>query len=105
MPGGLKICYFVDSGSEANDLRLLMGALTAETTMSSRFKTYTAGNAAGMELTGAPHLEVQRPAQLSRAHVIAPDLYRGAWARNHPHAGHHYAGRRQKLDRPRTFGD
>ena len=32
MPGDLKICYFVNSGSEANDLALLMARLLRATT-------------------------------------------------------------------------
>jgi alanine-glyoxylate transaminase/(R)-3-amino-2-methylpropionate-pyruvate transaminase len=33
MPGDLEVCYFVNSGSEANDLALLMAVFTREITM------------------------------------------------------------------------
>ena len=75
MPGDLKICYFVDSGSEANDLRLLMGALTAETTMSSRFKTHTATTQLGWNSRGNRTWKFNVPHSFRVRHVIVPDPY------------------------------
>ena len=68
MPGDLKVCYFVNSGSEANDLALLMArAYTGNYDMIALRNAYHGGNASGMALTAHQHLEIQRAAQLRRA--------------------------------------
>ncbi|MGI8966676.1 MAG: aminotransferase class III-fold pyridoxal phosphate-dependent enzyme, partial [Limisphaerales bacterium] len=52
MPGDLKHCYFVNSGSEANDLALLMArASTGNFDMIALRNAYHGGNASGMGLT------------------------------------------------------
>jgi 4-aminobutyrate aminotransferase-like enzyme len=52
MPGDLKVCYFVNSGSEANDLALLMArAYTGNYDMIALRNAYHGGNASGMGLT------------------------------------------------------
>src|SRR6266513_6202747 len=49
MPGELKVCYFVNSGSEANDLALLMArASTGNYDMIALRNAYHGGNASGM---------------------------------------------------------
>src|SRR3954447_13469027 len=52
MPGDLKVCYFVNSGSEANDLALLMArAYTGNYDMIALRNAYHGGNASGMSVT------------------------------------------------------
>ncbi|HEY8835320.1 MAG TPA: aminotransferase class III-fold pyridoxal phosphate-dependent enzyme, partial [Chthoniobacterales bacterium] len=52
MPGDLKVCYFVNSGSEANDLALLLArASTGNYDMIALRNAYHGGNASGMGLT------------------------------------------------------
>src|SRR6266581_2768354 len=52
MPGDLKVCYFVNSGSEANDLALLMARLsTGNYDVIALRNGYHGGNASGMGLT------------------------------------------------------
>ena len=52
MPGELKVCYFVNSGSEANDLALLMArAYTGNYDVIALRNAYHGGNASGMGLT------------------------------------------------------
>ena len=68
MPGDLKVCYFVNSGSEANDLALLMArAFTGNYDMIALRNAYHGGNASGMVRHGAQHLEIQCATQLRRA--------------------------------------
>src|SRR5215475_8491679 len=92
MPGELKVCYFVNSGSEANDLGLLMArAYTGNYDMIALRNSYHGGNAAGMGLTAQHTWKFNVPHSFGVHHAIAPDPYRGAWGRDDPHAGHHYA--------------
>src|ERR1700757_2439338 len=52
MPGDLKVCYFVNSGSEANDLAILMArAFTGNYDLLALRNGYHGGNASGMALT------------------------------------------------------
>src|SRR5262245_51700147 len=52
LPGELKMCYFVNSGSEANDLALLMArASTANYDVIALRNAYHGGNASGMGVT------------------------------------------------------
>src|SRR6266550_2833018 len=52
LPGDLKVCYFVNSGSEANDLALLMArAFTGNYDMIALRNGYHGGNSSGMGLT------------------------------------------------------
>ena len=52
MPGDLKVCYFVNSGSEANDLALLMARLyTGNYDVIALRNAYHGGNASGMGVT------------------------------------------------------
>ena len=92
MPGDLKVCYFVNSGSEANDLALLMArAYTGNYDVISLRNSYHGGNAAGMGLTAHRAWKFNVPHSFGVHHAIAPDAYRGAWGRDDPNAGHHYA--------------
>src|SRR5215510_7714319 len=52
LPGELKVCYFVNSGSEANDLALLMARLfTGNYDMIALRNAYHGGNSSGMSVT------------------------------------------------------
>src|SRR5579871_3385482 len=52
MPGDLKMCYFVNSGSEANDLALLMERVaTGNYDVIALRNAYHGGNASGMSVT------------------------------------------------------
>lgn len=92
MPGDLKVCYFVNSGSEANDLALLMArAYTGNYDVIALRNSYHGGNAAGMGLTAHRTWKFNVPHSFGVHHATAPDPFRGAWGRDDPHAGHHYA--------------
>ena len=65
MPGDLKVVYFVNSGSEANDLALLMARLyTGNYDVIGLRNGYHGGQRLGHEPDRAQHLEIQLSPQL-----------------------------------------
>jgi len=92
MPGDLKACYFVNSGSEANDLALLMArAYTGNYDVIALRNAYHGGNVSGMGLTAHNTWKFNVPHSFGVHHAIAPDPYRGPYGRNAPDAGKKYA--------------
>ena len=92
MPGELKVCYFVNSGSEANDLALLMArAYTGNYDVIALRNAYHGGNASGMGLTAHSTWKYNIPHSFGVHHALTPDPYRGAWGRDDPEAGKKYA--------------
>ena len=92
MPGELKVCYFVNSGSEANDLAVTMArAYTGNYDVIALRNAYHGGSPGTMALTShhtwkfnVPHNHGVQPAQ-------HPDLYRGPHGPDDPAAGAKYA--------------
>jgi alanine-glyoxylate transaminase/(R)-3-amino-2-methylpropionate-pyruvate transaminase len=98
MPGALKVCYFVNSGSEANDLALLMArAYTGNYDVIALRNAYHGGNAATMGLTAHRTWKFNVPHSFGVHHTIAPDPYRGVWGVDDPEAGKKYANDVQNL--------
>ena len=92
MPGDLKVCYFVNSGSEANDLAMLMArAYTGNYDMIALRNAYHGGNASGMGLTAHSTWKFNVPHSFGVHHAITPDPYRGIWGRDDADAGKKYA--------------
>ena len=92
MPGDLKVCYFVNSGSEANDLAMLMArAFTGNFDMIALRNGYHGGNSSGMALTAHSTWKFNVPHSFGVHHALAPDLYRGHFAGD-ADAGEKYAG-------------
>jgi len=92
MPGDLKVCYFVNSGSEANDLALLMArAYTGNYDIIALRNSYHGGNASGMSVTSHHTWKFNVPHSFGVHHATTPDPYRGAWGRNDREAGKKYA--------------
>jgi alanine-glyoxylate transaminase/(R)-3-amino-2-methylpropionate-pyruvate transaminase len=92
MPGDLKVCYFVNSGSEANDLALLMArAYTGNYDVIALRNAYHGGNAATMGLTAHRTWKFNVPHNFGMHHAIVPDPYRGLWGREDNDAGKNYA--------------
>lgn len=92
MPGDLKVCYFVNSGSEANDLALLMArAYTGNYDVIALRNAYHGGNASGMAATSHNTWKFNVPHSFGVHHALTPDPYRGAFGRNDPEAGKKYA--------------
>jgi alanine-glyoxylate transaminase/(R)-3-amino-2-methylpropionate-pyruvate transaminase len=92
MPGELKVCYFVNSGSEANDLALLMARLyTNNYDLIALRNAYHGGNAAGMAVTANSSWKFNTPHSFGVHHAIAPYPYRGVYGYDDPEAGRKYA--------------
>ena len=92
MPGDLKVCYFVNSGSEATDLALLMArALTGSFDVIALRNCYHGGNMSAMGLTAHSTWKFNVPHAFGVHHAIAPDPYRGQWGRADPEAGKNFA--------------
>ena len=92
MPGNLKVCYFVNSGSEANDLALLMARLyTGNYDVIALRNAYHGGNASGMAVTAHSSWKFNVPHSFGVHHAQAPYCYRGAYGYDDPEAGRKYA--------------
>ena len=77
MPRDLKVCYFVNSGSEANDLALLMArAYTGNYDVIALRNAYH-GGMLGMGLTAHQTWKFNVPHSFGVHHSITPDPYRG----------------------------
>jgi alanine-glyoxylate transaminase / (R)-3-amino-2-methylpropionate-pyruvate transaminase len=92
MPGELKVCYFVNSGSEANDLALMMARLyTGNYDMIALRNAYHGGNASGMGVTAHSTWKFNVPHSFGVHHAIAPYPYRGLYSYQDAEAGRKYA--------------
>jgi alanine-glyoxylate transaminase/(R)-3-amino-2-methylpropionate-pyruvate transaminase len=80
LPAGLDVTYFVNSGSEANDLAVLMARLaTGHNDVIAVRNAYHGGSPAAMALTS--HHTWKYPAQLNTGihHTVCPDPYRSPY--------------------------
>ena len=92
LPGDLKVCYFVNSGSEATDLALLMARLyTGNYDIVALRNAYHGGNASGMAVTAHSSWKFNVPHSFGVHHALAPYPYRGPFGYDDPAAGHKYA--------------
>src|SRR6266403_3053188 len=92
MPGDLKVCYFVNSGSEANDLALLMArAYSGNYDVIALRNAYHGGSTLTMGMTGNRAWKFNVPHSFGAHHAITPDPYRGLWGRDDADAGKKYA--------------
>lgn len=91
-PGDLKCVYFVNSGSEANDLALMMARLyTGNYDMIALRNAYHGGNASGMGVTAHSSWKFNVPHSFGVHHALAPYPYRGTYGYDDADAGRHYA--------------
>jgi alanine-glyoxylate transaminase/(R)-3-amino-2-methylpropionate-pyruvate transaminase len=92
LPGELKVVYLVNSGSEANDLALLMArAYTACYDMIALRNGYHGGSQSTMGLTSHHTWKFNVPHGFGVQHAVLPDLYRGPHGKDDPDAGFKYA--------------
>jgi alanine-glyoxylate transaminase/(R)-3-amino-2-methylpropionate-pyruvate transaminase len=92
MPGELKACYFVNSGSEANDLALLMArTYTQNYDVISLRNAYHGGSAGTMGVTAHSNWKYNVPHSFGVHHALAPYPYRGPFGYGDPDAGRKYA--------------
>jgi alanine-glyoxylate transaminase/(R)-3-amino-2-methylpropionate-pyruvate transaminase len=92
LPGELKCVYFVNSGSEATDLALLMARLySGNYDVIALRNAYHGGNASGMGVTAHSSWKFNVPHSFGVHHAIAPYPYRGTFGYDDPDAGRKYA--------------
>jgi alanine-glyoxylate transaminase/(R)-3-amino-2-methylpropionate-pyruvate transaminase len=105
MPGDLKVCYFVNSGSEANDLAVLMArAYSGHFDVIALRNGYSGGGAGTLALTAHSTWKFDVPHSFGVHHAMAPDPYRGPWGRSDADAGRRYAADVQDLIQFATSG-
>jgi alanine-glyoxylate transaminase/(R)-3-amino-2-methylpropionate-pyruvate transaminase len=98
LPGDLSVCYFVNSGSEANDMALLMARLyTGNYDAVALRNAYHGGSASTMQLTAHSTWKYNYPHSFGVHHAINPDPYRGPWGHDDPEAGAKYAAEIKNL--------
>jgi alanine-glyoxylate transaminase/(R)-3-amino-2-methylpropionate-pyruvate transaminase len=98
MPGELSVCYFVNSGSEANDLALLLARLyTGNYDVVALRNAYHGGSASTMQLTAHSTWKYNYPHSFGVHHAINADPYRGPWGKDDPEAGAKYAAEIRNL--------
>jgi len=92
LPDDLSVCYFVNSGSEANDLAILMARLhTGNYDLIALRNAYHGGGASTMGLTAESTWKYNYAHGFGVHHARNPDTYRGPWGRDDPGAGRKYA--------------
>jgi alanine-glyoxylate transaminase / (R)-3-amino-2-methylpropionate-pyruvate transaminase len=92
MPGDLSVCYFVNSGSEANDLALTMArAYTGNYDVVALRNAYHGGSSNTMGLTSHHTWKYNVPHSFGIQHAMMPDTYRGPWGRDDAEAATKYA--------------
>lgn len=92
LPGDLKVVYFVNSGSEANDLAMSMARMvTGNYDLIALRNAYHGGISTTMGLTAHSTWKYNLPHSYGVHHAINADPYRGPWGRDDPDAGANYA--------------
>lgn len=80
MPGNLKVIYFVNSGSEANDMATFMArSFTGNYDIISFMNAYHGVSPTTMGLTAIGKWKHGVPHSFGFHHAMNPDVYRGIW--------------------------
>lgn len=102
---GLGVSYFTNSGSEANDLAILMArAKTGQFDVIAMRNGYHGGSQAAMALTSHSTWKFPVPHSFGVHHAVLPDRYRGPHGYDDPRAGELYAAEVLDLIRFSTSG-
>ncbi|HET6761198.1 MAG TPA: aspartate aminotransferase family protein [Gemmatimonadaceae bacterium] len=81
MPRGLDVTYFVNTGSEANDLAVTMARLfTGHTDVIALRNGYHGGSPSAMGLTSHNTWKFPLPSALGIHHAVSPDPYRSPFS-------------------------
>ena len=92
LPDGLEVAYFTNSGSEANDLAILMArAYTKNFDVIALRNGYHGGTQGSMGLTSYSTWKYSVPHGFGVHHSIVPDRFRGQWGYDDTDAGKNYA--------------
>jgi alanine-glyoxylate transaminase/(R)-3-amino-2-methylpropionate-pyruvate transaminase len=77
---GLSVCYFLNSGSDANDAAILMArAFTGHWDVIALRNGYHGGSPGSMALTAHSTWKFNVPHTFGVHHAMLPDRYRGPW--------------------------
>jgi len=88
----LKVCYFVNSGSEANDLAVMMAReYTGNYDVIALRNGYHGASGSAAGLTSLHTWKFKTPSDFGIKHTLNPDTYRGMYKANDPNAGKKYA--------------
>jgi alanine-glyoxylate transaminase/(R)-3-amino-2-methylpropionate-pyruvate transaminase len=92
LPDGLEVAYFTNSGSEANDLAILMArSYTKNFDVIALRNGYHGGTQGSMGLTSYSTWKYSVPHGFGVHHAVVPDRYRGQWGYDDGNAGAMYA--------------
>ncbi|KAM9330481.1 ethanolamine-phosphate phospho-lyase [Gastrophryne carolinensis] len=93
MPKKLSVCYFVNSGSEANDLALrLARQYSGHNDVITLDHAYHGHVTSLIDISPYKFLQIGKDAQKEYVHVApSPDIYRGKYREDHPDPGAAYA--------------
>ena len=102
---GLSVCYFTNSGSESNDLALLMArAFTGNFDVLALRNAYHGMSPSAMGLTALNTWKTPVPQGFGIHHAKCPDMYRGPFGYDDPEAGAKYAADLDEVIRFSTPG-
>jgi alanine-glyoxylate transaminase/(R)-3-amino-2-methylpropionate-pyruvate transaminase len=92
LPGDLSVCYFTNSGSEANDLAIMMArCYTGAFDVVGLRNGYHGMSPSAMGLTALHTWKFPVPQGFGIHHAKTPDMYRGPWGYDDKDAGRKYA--------------
>ena len=102
---GLGVCYFVNSGSEANEVAILMArAFTGNFDVIALRNAYHGGSPTAMALTAHSTWKFNVPHSFGVHHAVLPDRFRGPFGYDDLKAGEKYANDVLDLIRSATSG-
>ncbi|MFT5423915.1 MAG: alanine-glyoxylate transaminase/(R)-3-amino-2-methylpropionate-pyruvate transaminase [Phycisphaerales bacterium] len=105
LPGDLSVCYFTNSGSEANDLAIMMARLyTGNHEVIALRNCYHGMSPSAMGLTAQSTWKYPVPQGAGIHHAVNPNPYRGPWGYDDADAGTKYAADVDDLIRAATPG-
>jgi 4-aminobutyrate aminotransferase-like enzyme len=92
LPEPLKVCFFVNSGSEANELALRLARAHAQAVDLIVLNAAYHGNTTTLTDISPYKADVAGPSQRPWVHIVPlPDVYRGEYKSSDPHSGEKYA--------------
>jgi 4-aminobutyrate aminotransferase-like enzyme len=92
LPEPLKVCFFVNSGSEANELALRLARAHTQSIDLIVLNAAYHGNTTTLTEISPYKADDSRSGQRSWVHIVPlPDVYRGEYKSSDPHAGDKYA--------------
>ncbi|XP_078532712.1 ethanolamine-phosphate phospho-lyase [Lissotriton helveticus] len=99
LPEKLSVCYFVNSGSEANDLALrLARQYTGHEDVITLDHAYHGHVTSLIDISPYKFLQLGKEAKKDYVHVApSPDIYRGKYREDHPDAASAYAEEVQRI--------